>query len=303
VTSHVIPEVQLVYISTSYNGGPATEVQTVVCDASGGTFRLNFAGYNTNPIAYNAAAADIRSALMQLQVIDDVDVAFVGSVTQACNSRAVYPTGGFTVTFTAIVGMTGDLPLMTSYTNSLQGLRYVNVAETTRGSAPISGTFRLSFMGSATVDIDVSASDSTFASALGDLDTIPFGGVTVSRDTVTSNTNNHLWRITFSSLALGGNVDALQVVTYYNRLTGSDVAISVFTDGQETSAQRGFVTSGSVKGNELSGYFKLNYRGHITDQVAYNAADTVVKELLEALPNIGTVNVVRTGPSAWQEYS
>ena len=39
-----------------------------------------------------------------------------------------------------------------------------------------------------------------------------------------------------------------------------------------------------------------------TAAIDYNAADTVMKARLEALDNIGTVSVTRTGPSVWKEF-
>ena len=37
-----------------------TEVQRVVCDASGGSFKISFLGYTTNPISYNSKEIDIK---------------------------------------------------------------------------------------------------------------------------------------------------------------------------------------------------------------------------------------------------
>jgi hypothetical protein len=143
-----IPEVQLVYITTSFQGTPITEVQQVMCDASGGSFKLIFNGYTTPvSIAYNADVAAITSALLQLQILTSVSVAFVGGASQACNDQTVIPGGAFTVTFTAVVGLSGDLPLMTTTTNSLQGLRRIYVTEALRGDAGLGGQFRLSYLG------------------------------------------------------------------------------------------------------------------------------------------------------------
>jgi hypothetical protein len=73
----------------------------------------------------------------------------------------------------------------------------------------------------------------------------------------------------------------------------------------ESALDRGgaSVEYASVKGNELSGYFTLTYRGHTTYPIDFNAADTVVKSRLESLPNIGKVSVSRFGPSVWKEFS
>jgi hypothetical protein len=104
-TLHDIPEVQLLYLKTSFN--PAvlpeqTEIQHVVCDASGGSFRLSFNGNTTAPIAFNANAAAIRAALQQLSVLStpgSVAVTFGGTAvpSTACFSRTSYPDGYFQV--------------------------------------------------------------------------------------------------------------------------------------------------------------------------------------------------------------
>ena len=52
-----------------------------------------------------------------------------------------------------------------------------------------------------------------------------------------------------------------------------------------------------VAGNQLSGTFTVTLRRHTTIPITFDAADTEVKTALEALPNIGTVIVNRTGPS------
>jgi hypothetical protein len=106
-----------------------------------------------------------------------------------------------------------------------------------------------------------------------------------------------------SGADLGGNVEAVQNVDYFDRLTGSDVGIVVLTDGLETSAERGFAASPSVAGNEIAGTFTLTYRGHTTEAIDFNVADTVLKSKIEALPNINTVFVTRTGPSVFKEYA
>jgi hypothetical protein len=125
---------------------------------------------------------------------------------------------------------------------------------------------------------------------------------------ITADSNfAYLYKVAFTDADLGGDVEAIQVVDSYNLLTGKDVAIYVYTDGTEattfsdtyTAFSDGYV---SQRGNEIGGSFSLTYRGHTTEAIDFNAADTVVKARLEALDNIGTVTVVRTGPSVWKEY-
>ena len=53
----------------------------------------------------------------------------------------------------------------------------------------------------------------------------------------------------------------------------------------------------SVRGNTLGGTFTLSLRGHTTAAISYKAADTTMKARLQELPNVGSVKVVRTGPT------
>jgi len=57
-----------------------------------------------------------------------------------------------------------------------------------------------------------------------------------------------------------------------------------------------------VMGNEIRGTFTLKLRGHETEPIEYNAADSTVKRRLEELPNVGTVTVLREQTSAEKTY-
>jgi hypothetical protein len=86
------------------------------------------------------------NALQQLPIVNDVNVAFVGGVSKACNLRnSTSSNAGFVVTFVSVVDMNGNLPLMTSVTSNLHGMRYIKVSQLQAGDAPISGSFKLSF--------------------------------------------------------------------------------------------------------------------------------------------------------------
>ncbi len=310
-TAHNVPSVQLIYVSTTYQGTSQPEIQLVTCDAIGGTFRLTFNGLTTAGIPYNANTSAIEHALEQLQNIDSVNVSFTTGVSTACFQRNVnLPTSsGFLVTFRGTQGINGNLPLMTGYTNNLQGARYLSVTQTQAGDAPISGTVRLSFRGDITQPISLAVTNNNQAAIAGNiraaliqLSTIPANGVTVTYEAL-SNTYAQLWRVTFSSAELGGDVEALEVVSYYNELLGSNVAISIASDGLETAAERGYSPNPSVAGNQVSGQFTLTYRGHTTALIDFNAAETDMKAKLEALPNIDLVEVNRVGPTVYKEYS
>jgi enamine deaminase RidA (YjgF/YER057c/UK114 family) len=303
-TSHDIPSVQLLYVSTSYQGSTRPEIQLVTCDATGGSFKLAFNGRTTPGMPYNANEALIASALQQLDNIEAVSVSFTPLVTQACfqrDSTTVYG-HGFLVTFTSTKSIDGDLPLMTGVSNKLVGARFLQITELQKGDAPISGTVRLSFSGEITEPIPLQITDSAaevaaaIQAALLKLTTIPSSGVVVSFYSPAFNQYSQIWRVTFVA-----NVEPMQVVDDYNELLGSNVAISVLAGGVETSLERGLSPFPSVAGNQVSGCFTLSYRGHTTDLIDFNATDTDMKAKLETLPNIDSVNVVRAGPSDYLE--
>ena len=82
-------------------------------------------------------------------------------------------------------------------------------------------------------------------------------------------------------------------------MTGSDAALTVFTNGQETPTMRGNVLP-SVMGNEVSGTFALTYRGWSTPPIDFDASTTEMVVRLQSLPNIGQVSVSRIGPTPWK---
>jgi hypothetical protein len=104
-----------------------SEVQTITITGTpaGGTFTLSFKGYTTAPIAYNAAAAAVQTALRALSPI--------GSAGVTCGGGAL-PGTAVTVTFGgALAGQ--NLPMMTANGTGLTGgtTPAVVITETTPG--------------------------------------------------------------------------------------------------------------------------------------------------------------------------
>lgn len=85
------------------------EVQEVAITATGGTFTLTFGAQTTDPIAYNAAAATVQSALAALSTIGAGNVTVSGSAG-----------GPYTVTFGGTLGST-NVALLTGDATSLTG--------------------------------------------------------------------------------------------------------------------------------------------------------------------------------------
>merc|ERR1711871_1933098 len=306
-TTDSIPEVQMVYINTTYYGTPQNATQKVKCDATGGTFKLVFnKDYSTDLILWDATAQDIENALEAISIINDVTVTMNSPATTACSAGNM---DGFNVVFNDVTNWGGNLPDLSSVTNNLLGARNITVMTTLAGHANIGGSFRLSFRGSMTETIPANATENELKTALEKLDTIsatPGYGVNVEKHFPSGvNDFDRLWKITFTGTELEGDVEAIEVVSQYNLLTGSYVSIEVFHDGSENRAGYSwpYPSHASSAGNEVSGTFTLTFRDHTTEPIEFLAADSVMKARVEALPNVGTVAVTRSAPSVKKEYS
>lgn len=250
--------------------------QGVICDASGGSFRLIFNGYTTSTIAYNANAQTIQTILEELAVINNVTIAFhSSSYPYACinqySSGSTVGGGGFTVTFNSVVNMAGNLPLMTAYTNNLLGLRYVKVTNKQTGNAPIGGSYRLSYLGQTTTAINPT-SISSLTSALIGLESFPTTSFTVAQEMPINPDQGYMYTVTFSS-ALYGNVEALEVVAQYNLVTGSNANVAVLSGG---AGSLNYAIL-SAAGNQLSGRHVFDCLVFLTVHLHYISLSTVLR--------------------------
>ncbi|KAF4031960.1 Fibronectin type III domain [Phytophthora infestans] len=304
ITTDTVGEVQLIRLISSYSGSPASEIQQVNCDAdsSTGTFTLTFGGETTAPIpASQTDVLKIKAVLEELNAITTVTVAFYGGQTTACRPCPTSGcTSGFKVTFTSVVGYQGDMPLLTGNTFDLEGNRRLDVTESTKGQAPVSGTFKLTYLrgkDADTVALQYNAPAATVQAALVALDSSMM--IVVTDGTLppaNAAKGERLWRVTFQN---SGYVPDMLVRPANNLLQGNGAGILVYT----RSATPDPTVPVSVGGNRVSGYFKVKLGGHTTERISHDASDTTVKSKLEALPNVGTVSVTRSTPSLKTEYS
>jgi hypothetical protein len=296
-------EVQVIETVSTKGLAPSdvTEVQRVTCDALGGSFAITFNGRTTGAIlASEASAAAIKSKLEELTTITSVAVTFFGGATTACaNCGAGGCTGGFAVQFDSVPGISGDMPAMTTDVTLLTGNRRADVTTHAPGVAGLTGTFRLSYKGVTTADINYNDDAATMTTKLTSLSTIGAGGVAVvsAANTVGATKGTRAWKITFA-LALGGDVETIKVDPLNMKLQGNGADVKAYANGDPTPS----TTYTPVRGNNIGGTFTLTLRGHTTSAISYKAADTTMKARLEELPNIGTVNVARTGPTSWGGY-
>ena len=302
-----IDEVQYLVIDSSYSGnGEVLEVQRVMCDATGGTFGLSL-GDETAYIAYDADENEIKDAVESMTLINQVSIDFDGGVTTACTPYDGSTAGSFTVTFQSLFGIAGDLPLMVAEMSGLEGARHVEVSPVVDGDAPLGGSLKLSFSGAVSEAIDVSLDNNELAvrieSALEALDTIQQDGVSVSAVDLVNGGFEKIFRIEFKGHGVGGNIDSLVVVPEYHLVSGSSAAAFILSDGESYAARNGIETVTSQVGNELSGQFQLRLRGHMTGRIPFNSSVDEVKARLEELPNVGTVDVQKSGPSKELAYT
>ncbi|GLE03445.1 hypothetical protein PINS_up012347 [Pythium insidiosum] len=277
-----------------------------MCDAPStgtGFFTLSFRGETTARIAASETSVTaIKTALEELASINTVSVAFFGGRTTACAPCDVTAgcSSGLAITFVSVVGLAGDVPLLTADTNALDGARRVDIVEQTQGQAPVAGSFRLSYLrgrDADTVPLQFDTTAATMQAALSALDAAVTVVVTSDQASLSATdvaAGMRLWRVTFQN---AGVVPALQLRPANNLLVGNGAGIRVFTNGATYGN-----AAPSVAGNAVRGAFSLRLGGYATAPIAFDASDTTVKRTLEALPNVGTVTVTRTGPSLRDEY-
>ena len=288
-------EVQVVRTFGTGDGTSTTEIQVINCDADSGTFRVEFDGSITEPIAFDATASDLEQALESLaDVISDVDVTIDGTQTAICAPGAE----NVNVEFVSVTNFVGAVPQMQTHVSSLGGTRNALVSTSRPGQANVQGYFVLSFNGDETSPIAADATDAQLENALNALDSIGTAGVRVQK---TDGSNGQsAWYVTFSADQdhLRGDQDTI-VVEDSSSLYGNGARVVICADNDQSTDCSDV---SSVTGNEIRGTFTLTMRGHETEPIEYNAADSTVKRRLEELPNVGTVTVNRVQTSPEKTY-
>lgn len=102
--------------------GPVNEIQTVVVDATGGTFTLTYAGQTTAAIAWNAAPNAVEAALELLSNIGENDVQVTGTASN------------YTIQFRLALAGTNVAQLTSNPASLTGGAGTVTHATTTQGA-------------------------------------------------------------------------------------------------------------------------------------------------------------------------
>lgn len=170
------------YPGTGPVAGGTAEVQTVtLTGATGGTFTLTFDGQTTAPIAWNAPASAVASALNALSNLFGVTAS---------------GTGPYTVTFPASLG---NVDQMTASAAGLTGTSTSEVQTVTVANAT-GGTFTLTYNGQTTAPIAWNAATTAVAAALNALSNL---------DGVTVGGTAGAWTVTFPAAL--GNVNQMTI--------------------------------------------------------------------------------------------
>jgi autotransporter-associated beta strand protein len=255
-------------------GTTRTETQSLSIFLTAGTFTLTFNNAISSPLAFNATATDVQTALNALATIGGVG----GSVT--VTSAAVPGGTRFDVTFGGTLANQNVSQIVMST---------VVVNTTTEGSAGGSevqtlqviasaGTFTLTFNGQTTNPLPFDASGFVIQSALNSLTTI--GGIGGSV-TVTNVPGG--FTITFGGTLANTNVSQLiptDFTTGFN--TGQPFFAATTADGLGSEAQ-------VVRVIATNGTFSLTFNGQTTTAIPFNASAAVVQSVLNVLSSISGV--------------
>lgn len=274
--------------TTTLVNGVASEVQAVtVRQANGGTFALGFRDAWTTPLAHDASADDVASALEALSTLGSL------SVSRSTEGASVT----WAVTF---LGNGGDLPLLRADASGLLSMSSafppdrpsVVVRELQAGSsASLGGSFGVSFDAtgdgvaeSTILAYDVSAS--TMQSALRALGG-SLNSVVVSREAYGFN-GGYAWDVTFASGSGDNPLMAINTALLSGSAPYALVAKKRTGTQPEVQAIRTTVSAGSA-----SGTFFLSFQDKATSSLAASATAAQVQTALNALPSIGAVSVSR----------
>lgn len=121
----------LVILDTTAVTAGVNEVQTIVIDATGGTYTVTFNGQTTSAIAYNADPATTETALRALSSIGGTNVACTGSAQN------------ITVTFQSALAATDVAQMTTNAASLTGGAQTATVTTTTAGVAASSVTLAI----------------------------------------------------------------------------------------------------------------------------------------------------------------
>jgi autotransporter-associated beta strand protein len=253
------------------------EQQTITFSAppTAGTWLLTFNGYTTMPLAWNATAAQVQSALETLPNIGPGNVTVVGAMGSGLlvsfvNGRADY-----------------DWPLMTAEYSQLTGST-VTVTETQQGGTA-GGSWTISFNGYTTGALPYNATSTEVAAAMNALPSVNLLGGSVRVYAYQATTLATAYLLTYQGGTLGQ-------YNWADTLTTTNT--SALTPASNERQSITFSATPATGAFTLS--FDIDAAGagtapQTTASLAYSATAQQVQSALEALTLIGSGNVKVTG--------
>ena len=281
-------------VTTLTAGDPGhNEIQRVSIPAatSGGTFTLSFSGQTTAAIAYDAAAADVQSALELLSNVNIGDAVVTGaSPTWYVEFEGAYANV--------------NVPALTGDGTSLTGAASLTIDTTTEGhpgqneivtiTVP-SGGFWTLWQGTGDLIDTFSGAGSTSANVQTALDGVFLSGTTFV--TRAASGSNYVFTIEYTGDLgnrdiLEGSAFALQFAANASTFAESTPA-TVTQEGSSSGVDE--IQTVRINGSPTGGTFTLTFQGQTTAGIAYNATAADLEAALELLSNIDDVTVTLAG--------
>jgi hypothetical protein len=222
-----------------WRGGPTFAVQNVAVSGTptGGTFRLAYNGIWTAPLAYNATASQVQTALQALTGLSAVSVAVVAGVGTVNQTYAVTFNGVASPATLTVQDLTSGGSHAVAVSTATA---YAAVAWTQRtmqqsvviGGTPGGGTYTLTYGNQTTAALAFNANAAAVQAALRLLTGL--GSVVV---TTTGDSPNYSHLIDFTGVA-----DQTTVLTATSSLTGGAPTITIATTQNVLKARAWCVT-------------------------------------------------------------
>jgi hypothetical protein len=281
-----------------YPGALTEEIQSVQTSCTSnvsGTFKLQFEGYQTVGINYDASAADFKNALEGVSTIHTLDV----TRSTLHNTKGLY---SWTVTFMhlkheAIQGAGNAPPLIPKYINTLypRNLAEVHVKEIVKGSS--ARTLDLTGLNAGwTYHARLSSYNHrgvSLHSQIQNFTTIgpPIPVVSVSQSVDSATSLGIDW--TYMS-SVDYSIDKFLIECFASDPVLEAQTITTTSKGSLTEMQR-ITVDADIE--NIAGFWYMEFNGEQTGKVRWNAngdGTDSVAEALARLSTIGSVKVIRS---------
>jgi hypothetical protein len=248
-------------------GGPndTSEEQTVTVDATGGTFTLTYSGQTTAPIAFDADAATVQSALEGLSNLDPGHVSVTGSAGGPWTVRFIGAKRGV------------NQPQMTTSAAGLTGGAQTAIVATAVEGATFTG-FEICSVATECKEGLQGTNGGQFGNNLGDL---------------TIDSSGNVW------VPEGGNRRIQEFDSSGNFIAA--YGWGVVPAGRPGNVPGNEEQKVTLNANAIGGTYRLRFGGtapaNTSISISLGASAATVQSALEGISSIGAGNVTVTGPN------